>query len=305
MKVGISDDFFKLAGHSLLATKPISRVEQRFNVRVTVKDAFDNPVFAHLAVVIREGLASRTTLTNGQDKQGWSARVAPRTETEIILCDEASKLLGIEVGITDNFFDLGGHSMMATKLAMRLGRRLDATIVVKDIFDYPVLFQLSKKLESTGSGTGDDELQVDEYNPFELLSLEDPQDFIQREVCSQLNVSFESIQDMYQCTQMQKSFLFSPGTGSPRPLTPFYIDFPVDSDPVDSDPATLVRACQSLIQRIDMFRTAFVLASGQLCQVVLKHLVVPIETIVTNQNVNTATNDFLDEHAQDPIRLGE
>ncbi|ENH70882.1 Enniatin synthase [Fusarium oxysporum f. sp. cubense race 1] len=300
MKVEISDDFFKLGGHSLLATKLVSRVEQRFNVRVTVKDVFDNPVFAHLAVVIREGLASRTTLTNGQDKQGWSARVAPRTETEIILCDEASKLLGIEVGITDNFFDLGGHSMMATKLAMRLGRRLDTTIVVKDIFDYPVLFQLSKKLESAGSETDRDDAPPDDYNPFELLSLEDPQDFIQREICSQLSVSFESIQDTYQSTQMQKSFLFSPGTGSPRPLTPFYIDFPVDSDP-----ATLVNACHSLVQHIDMFRTVFVLASDQLYQVVLKHLDVPIETIVTNQNVNTATNDFLDEHAQDPIRLGE
>ncbi|KAF5970869.1 enniatin synthase [Fusarium coicis] len=300
MKVDVSDDFFKLGGHSLLATKLISRVEQRFNVRVTVKDVFDNPVFAYLAVVIREGLASRTTLTNGQDKQGWSARVAPRTETEIILCDEASKLLGIEVGITDNFFDLGGHSMMATKLAMRLGRRLDTTIVVKDIFDYPVLFQLSKKLESTGSGMGNDEVQVDAYDPFELLSLEDPQDFIQREICSQLGVAFELIQDTYPSTQMQKSFLFSPGTGSPRPLTPFYIDFPVDSDP-----ATLVKACHSLVQHIDMFRTVFVLASGKLYQVVLKHLDVPIQTIVTNQNVNTATNDFLDEHAQDPIRLGE
>ncbi|KAF5252505.1 hypothetical protein FANTH_2399 [Fusarium anthophilum] len=300
MKVDISDDFFKLGGHSLLATKLISRVEQRFNVRVTVKDVFDNPVFAHLAVIIREGLASRATLNNGQDKQGWSARVAPRTETEIILCDEASKLLGIEVGITDNFFDLGGHSMMATKLAMRLGQRLDATIVVKDVFDYPVLFQLSKRLESARSGTGDDEAQVDEYNPFELLSLEDPQDFVQREICSQLNIPLESIQDTYTSTQMQKSFLFSPGTGSPRPLTPFYIDFPVDSDP-----ATLVNACHLLVKHIDMFRTVFVLASGQLYQVVLKHLDVPIETIVTNQNVNTATNDFLDEHAQDPILLGE
>ncbi|EMT65569.1 Enniatin synthase [Fusarium odoratissimum] len=300
MKVEISDDFFKLGGHSLLATKLISRVEQRFNVRVTVKDVFDNPVFAHLAVVIREGLASRTTSTNGQDKQGWSARVAPRTETEVILCDEASKLLGIEVGITDNFFDLGGHSMMATKLAMRLGRRLDTTIVVKDIFDYPVLFQLSKKLESAGTETGDEEVQVDDYSPFELLSHEDPQGFVQREICSQLSISLDSIQDTYQSTQMQKSFLFSPGTGSPRPLTPFYIDFPVDSDP-----ATLVNACHSLVQHIDMFRTVFVLASDQLYQVVLKHLDVPIETIVTNQNVNTATNDFLDEHAQDPIRLGE
>ncbi|KAF9766999.1 Beauvericin nonribosomal cyclodepsipeptide synthetase bea1 [Fusarium sp. DS 682] len=300
MKVDISDDFFKLGGHSLLATKLTSRVEHRFNVRVTVKDVFDNPVFAHFAVVIREGLASRTTLSNGQDKQGWSARVAPRTETEIVLCDEVSKLLGIEVGITDNFFDLGGHSMMATKLAMRIGRRLETTIVVKDIFDYPVLFQLSKKLESVGSDTFKDGAPLDDYKPFELLSLQDPQGFIQREICTQLNQPFDAIQDSYQSTQMQKSFLFSPGTGSPRPLTPFYIDFPADSDTT-----TLVNACHSLVEHIDMFRTVFVVASGNLYQVVLKHLDVPIETIETEQNVNTATNDFLNEHANDPIRLGE
>jgi acyl carrier protein len=300
MKVDISDDFFKLGGHSLLATKLISRVEQRFNVRVTVKDVFNNPVFAHLAVVVREGLASRITLADGQDKQGWSARVAPRTETEIVLCDEVSKLLGTEVGITDNFFDLGGHSMMATKLAMRIGRRLDTTIVVKDVFDYPVLFQLAKKLESAGSEIQNDDVQTADYNPFELLSLQDPQDFIEREICTQLNLSFDSIHDSYQSTQMQKSFLFSPGTGSPMPLTPFYIDFPPDSDT-----ATLIRACHSLVQHIDMFRTVFVVASGELYQVVLKYLEVPFEIIETEQNVNTATSDFLDEHAQDPIRLGE
>ncbi|KAF4341220.1 enniatin synthase [Fusarium beomiforme] len=300
MKVDISDDFFKLGGHSLLATKLTSRVEHRFNVRVTVKDVFDNPVFAHLAVVIREGLASRSTLSNGQDKQGWSARVAPRTETERVLCEEVSKLLGIEVGITDNFFDLGGHSMMATKLAMRIGRRLETTIVVKDIFDYPVLFQLSKKLESADSDTSKDVAPLDDYSPFELLSLEDPKSFIQQEICMQIDRPLEWIQDCYQSTQMQKSFLFSPGTGQPRPLTPFYIDFPVDSD-MDS----LVGACHSLVAHIDMFRTVFVVASGELYQVVLKHLDVPIETIETEQNVNVATNDYLNEHAQDPIRLGE
>ncbi|RSL90271.1 Enniatin synthase [Fusarium oligoseptatum] len=186
MKVDASDDFFKLGGHSLLATKLISRVEHRFNVRVTVKDVFDNPAFAHLAVLIRQGLASRSTLTNGQDKQSWSSRVAPRTDTEIILCNEVSKLLGLQVGITDNFFDLGGHSMMATKLAMRIGRQLDTTIVVKDIFDYPVLFQLAKKLESTGSETYKDDAQVDNYNPFELLSLQNAQDFIRGEICTNL-----------------------------------------------------------------------------------------------------------------------
>ncbi|KAM0308957.1 hypothetical protein ACHAPQ_012614, partial [Fusarium lateritium] len=52
MKVDISDHFFQLGGHSLLATKLISRIDHRLHVRVTVKDVFDNPVFADLAVII-------------------------------------------------------------------------------------------------------------------------------------------------------------------------------------------------------------------------------------------------------------
>ncbi|GKT95949.1 AMP-binding enzyme [Colletotrichum tofieldiae] len=70
-------------------------------------------------------------------------RVAPRDEVEAALCEEYAKVLGIEVGITDNFFDLGGHSLMATKLAARISRRLDARVSVKDIFDQPVLVDLA------------------------------------------------------------------------------------------------------------------------------------------------------------------
>ena len=61
--------------------------------------------------------------------------MAPRNKVEVILYEEFANVLGVKVGITNNFFDLGGHLLMAIKLAARLSRRLDARISVKDIFD--------------------------------------------------------------------------------------------------------------------------------------------------------------------------
>ena len=63
------------------------------------------------------------------------ARVASRNKVEATLYKEFANVLSIKVGITNNFFDLGGHSLIATKLAARLSRRLDARISVKDIFN--------------------------------------------------------------------------------------------------------------------------------------------------------------------------
>ncbi|KAI7763506.1 hypothetical protein LZL87_014354 [Fusarium oxysporum] len=76
-----------------------------------------------------------------------SSHVAPQTETEVILCEEFTDVLGTEVSAADNFFDLGGHSLMATKLAARISRRLDAEISVKDIFDQPVLADLAAVIQ--------------------------------------------------------------------------------------------------------------------------------------------------------------
>ncbi|KAF4449387.1 Enniatin synthase [Fusarium austroafricanum] len=302
MKVEIGDHFFKLGGHSLLATKLISRIDNRLKVRVTVKDVFDHPVFADLAAVIRQGLALLNSIDDGPDKQAWSSRVAPRNETEKMLCEEFAKVLGIQVGITDNFFDLGGHSLMATKLAVRIGQLLNTSILVKDIFDHPVIFQLAKKIESIQSQSSDEanhDIQTADYAPLQLLDLQDPKDFIEREIRPQLESSCGEIQDVYPSTQVQKAFLFDPTTGCPRKLVPFYLDFPRDADS-----ATLVKACELWVQKLDIFRTVFLKASGELYQVVLEHLDLDIQTIETEQNVHTATSDYLDAQAQDAASLG-
>ncbi len=55
IEVGITDSFFELGGHSLLATKLAARLSRRLDTQVSVRDVFDHPVLADLAVTIQQG----------------------------------------------------------------------------------------------------------------------------------------------------------------------------------------------------------------------------------------------------------
>ena len=73
-----------------------------------------------------------------------AAYVAPTTPDEILLCDLVREFLGFErVGLADNFFHLGGHSLMATRLAARIRARLGRELPIRTIFDTPVLGDLA------------------------------------------------------------------------------------------------------------------------------------------------------------------
>lgn len=304
MEISITDDFFQLGGHSLLATRLVTRISQGLGARLTVKDVFDYPVFSELANVIRQQLASKNTLpvmsADGEDKQG-SAGVAPTTDMEAMLCEEFANVLGMEIGITDNFFDLGGHSLMATRLAARIGHRLDTTISVKDIFDRPVLFQLSAQLEvaQLENPSGGSDIKLPDYAAFQLVPAEDAQVFIQDEICPQLNFPHDMIQDVYPATHLQQCFLRDV-SGQPKPLVPFYIEFPPDSDP-----QILARACASLVKKYDIFRTIFTEVAGNLYQVILTHLDLGIDVIETDANVHKTSSDLVDKVAKEPVRLGQ
>lgn len=71
--------------------------------------------------------------------------IAPQTETEKIICDIIKKLFSIgKVGINDNFFDLGGDSLLAIKLqieALNQGVYLE----YEDIFSYPIIKDLANR----------------------------------------------------------------------------------------------------------------------------------------------------------------
>jgi len=73
--------------------------------------------------VIGIGKVDRRALPepSNQDVQAPNEYVAPRDDTERVLCRVWSEVLGVErVGINDDFFAIGGHSILAAKIFARL-----------------------------------------------------------------------------------------------------------------------------------------------------------------------------------------
>jgi acyl carrier protein len=65
-----------------------------------------------------------------------STYVAPRTPVEEELCEMWRELLGVDrVGINDNFFDLGGHSLLLTQLATRIRAAFQVEMPLRSLFD--------------------------------------------------------------------------------------------------------------------------------------------------------------------------
>ncbi|NEO42625.1 MAG: amino acid adenylation domain-containing protein [Moorea sp. SIOASIH] len=75
--------------------------------------------------------------------------VAPQTETQKVLAEIWAEVLGIEkVGIHDNFFDLGGHSLMATQVVSRVRQGLSVELSVSKLFENPTIKQLGADIDA-------------------------------------------------------------------------------------------------------------------------------------------------------------
>ncbi|HEX7028153.1 MAG TPA: amino acid adenylation domain-containing protein, partial [Gammaproteobacteria bacterium] len=98
---------------------------------------------------------------------------APETATERLLVEvwsEVLKLPAEQIGVHDNFFQLGGHSLSATRVVARLREQLQAEIALRKLFEHPVLANLAAYMATLESGsTGQSVLQpVDRRQPLPL-----------------------------------------------------------------------------------------------------------------------------------------
>ncbi|BDA68759.1 hypothetical protein CAL7716_029250 [Calothrix sp. PCC 7716] len=73
------------------------------------------------------------------------AYVLPQNEMERAIADIWQKILKVEkVGIKDNFFDLGGHSLNVLQVYSKLRELLKADLAITDLFKYPTISSLSQ-----------------------------------------------------------------------------------------------------------------------------------------------------------------
>jgi peptide synthetase xpsA len=76
---------------------------------------------------------------------------APQTPTEEALASIWQELLGVErVGRNDNFFDLGGHSLLLVQLAARLKDQFDMDMELIHIFNAATLRDLASLVLEMG-----------------------------------------------------------------------------------------------------------------------------------------------------------
>ena len=79
---------------------------------------------------------------------------APRTQTEKAMATIWEQVLGIEkVGIHDNFFDLGGHSLMAVNLFAQITQSFGSTLSLNTLFETPTVEDLARFIDDHREST--------------------------------------------------------------------------------------------------------------------------------------------------------
>jgi acyl carrier protein len=74
--------------------------------------------------------------------------VPPQTELQEQLAEIWYQLLKLSrISIYDNFFDLGGHSLLITRLAARIRNTFEVNIPLRDLFEAPTIELMASRIE--------------------------------------------------------------------------------------------------------------------------------------------------------------
>jgi acyl-coenzyme A synthetase/AMP-(fatty) acid ligase/acyl carrier protein len=94
--------------------------------------------------VDRQGLAALPL----ESPQPARAALAARSATEKTLLAIWSELLGVEaMGVDEDVFDLGAHSLMAMKALMQIRERFDVNLALRNLFEHPTVAALARAID--------------------------------------------------------------------------------------------------------------------------------------------------------------
>ena len=211
------------------------------------------------------------------------AQRSPQTLSEQILQGVVAEVLHLEaneVGMDDDFFQLGGDSIIAIRLVSR-ARESGFSFRVTDVFLSPKLSDLAllRSNESAVEGTSDTALYSMHY-----LGFADRDDMIDTILASKgCSVSKSNVCDVLPVTQAAKRMLFQ---------SPEYWGV-VLQGPIHYD--RLQWACTELVHRHDILRSVFLPHQDRFLQVVLDH----IDTRIQHQGFRANIDGFLDQHRRE------
>jgi amino acid adenylation domain-containing protein len=95
------------------------------------------------------GKVDRGSLPQPAAARGGKVADPPRTETERMLVEMFTRTLGAEsVGITDNFFNLGGHSLLVTQMLANIGTTFKVDFQAIDFYQNPTIAGIAGHIDA-------------------------------------------------------------------------------------------------------------------------------------------------------------
>jgi amino acid adenylation domain-containing protein len=95
--------------------------------------------------------------------------VLPNTKTEKMIAQIWADILNLQqVGIKDNFFDIGGNSVRSIQMVARISKIFQITFPLKDFFKMPTIAELAQKVETLTLQTqsNEDNFTSSDQSPF-------------------------------------------------------------------------------------------------------------------------------------------
>jgi amino acid adenylation domain-containing protein len=130
---------------------PLSSADLKQALAARLPDYMIPAVFVPLAQipVTPGGKVDRAALMQlDSDSVESRSHVAPRTETEAQLAEIWRQVLNVErVGVYDNFFDLGGHSLLSVRLMAVIHKKLGQELPLSSLFQAPDIAGQAKLLQ--------------------------------------------------------------------------------------------------------------------------------------------------------------
>ncbi|KAI0588838.1 HC-toxin synthetase [Pyrenophora tritici-repentis] len=223
----------------------------------------------------------------------------PSTSAEFALRDLWAQTLGVDaetIGTDDQFFRIGGDSILAIKLvstAAKQGLQLSVT----DFFESPALSDMAKVIGGrTRSEEHDDTAP---YKPFSLIT-DKPQHKLVKELAAQIKTTEKNIIDVLPATDFQKNAV-AHGLMKTRGFRNYLW---LDRDG-DAETKLINPALQAFVAQHEILRTVFAVHGADIVQTVLRYLPYEIEWHETADDIESSTMQISKQDAERPVIIAD
>ncbi|BAT56666.1 amino acid adenylation domain-containing protein (plasmid) [Nostoc sp. NIES-3756] len=140
----------------LVAYVVLDSIEAETNFRQFLQTQLPEYMVPNAIIVLEKmpltpsGKIDRQSLPAPEIKYDRGVAIAPRTPTEVTLAKIWAEVLSIEeIGINEDFLELGGHSLVATQVVSRIRQTFEISLPLSALFDAPTIAELAKLIEQT------------------------------------------------------------------------------------------------------------------------------------------------------------